>query len=508
MSDPISSHDPVDYWTKATGLDIRKGNRVDYLIDGWTTFESMYEAINTTFSKADGSAFYIYLLGWWLDDTIPLKQKEPDSSLYKLFQKAASYNVQLRMMLWKNIFKTALEGLNQRQNKPQIDRVNLLATGAGILDDNTLKNGSQHQKVLIVKGKYGLIGFCGGIDISKDRVQTVPLHPGSPFHDVHCRIEGDAVHDLVDIFLQRWQSHPQSKELDAKKGQLRGLRDGVPLCDSQKPIGSQHVGIGRTFNFVGKGKQCAKEISVQSAMIGAIRAAKLFIYIEDQYLVNQDAAVELQKVLKKIQYLIILIPHTSITDLPRAWEARARFIEILRKDPKTSDKVQVFYRFTPGKHKETPQGDKAFGPHSYVHAKTWIFDDELAVIGSANCNRRGWQYDSEVIAAIADTFPSTAKGPSGHSFAQNLRMALWAEHLGVDPSFVVNALASAPLWYKAASIKDNTVQFYNPYEKTDRDELSGWIFAPIMPQGSWDWILDPASPVKFPMCPEAKRKCL
>ena len=59
-----------------------------------------------------------------------------------------------------------------RKNTAEIDHINKLATGAGILDNLTLRwqTGSHHQKVLIVKGSLGLIGFCGGVDINKDRI--------------------------------------------------------------------------------------------------------------------------------------------------------------------------------------------------------------------------------------------------------------------------------------------------------------------------------------------------
>lgn len=43
-----------------------------------------------------------------------------------------------------------------------------------------------------------------------------------------------------------------------------------------------------------------------------------------------------------------------------------------------------------------------FGRHTYVHPKCWVFDDELAVIGSANCNRRRWEHDSEIGAFVFD----------------------------------------------------------------------------------------------------------
>jgi phosphatidylserine/phosphatidylglycerophosphate/cardiolipin synthase-like enzyme len=64
--------------------------------------------------------------------------------------------------------------------------------------------------------------------------------------------------------------------------------------------------------------------------------------------------------------------------------------------------------------------------HLYVHSKTWIFDDEFAIIGSANTNRRSFTHDSEVVAAICDPRPDT---PASPRMPHRLRMRLWAEHL-------------------------------------------------------------------------------
>ena len=36
----------------------------------------------------------------------------------------------------------------------------------------------------------------------------------------------------------------------------------------------------------------------------------------------------------------------------------------------------------------------------YVHSKTWVIDDEFAIVGSANCNRRGYTHDSEASVGV------------------------------------------------------------------------------------------------------------
>lgn len=435
----------VARWTRVLGCQnpnntVTAHNDVAALIDGRETFRAMYEAIQT----AKRPTHYIYLLGWWLDDQFDLVDRG-GTSFYDLCYAASQQGcVQIRVMLWDQLL---------RKNNAQIDHVNALRTGAGILDNNTLPALSHHQKVLIVKGCAGLIAFCGGVDINVDRINPVKRQPGSPMHDIHCRIQGPAAHDLVDVFVQRWMNHPKHNQLDADWGPLLGIADRLANTEPVDPKRSHYVRIGRTLN--GTGKCPVKERTLRSIMLRAILSAEKFIYIEDQYLVNLEAARALAIRLKKLQHITVLIPHSSISDLPYIWRDRKRFIALLLRSDEASEKVRICYRFTPGPER--------FGPHSYVHSKTWIFDDELAVIGSANCNNRGWFFDSEVCAAVYDK-PASILDPS---FAQRLRMRLWVEHLGVSELAVADGLDSGEFWrYIPDTAK---VRKYNPVE--DRDKV-------------------------------------
>jgi phosphatidylserine/phosphatidylglycerophosphate/cardiolipin synthase-like enzyme len=99
------------------------------------------------------------------------------------------------------------------------------------------------------------------------------------------------------------------------------------------------------------------------------------------------------------------------------------------------DRVRVFYRCGPGQVIGDPSqrhGDY----HTYVHAKLTIIDDEFAVVGTVNYNRRSWYWDTEISLGIYD--PSSDIVLTNR-FAHWLRMRLWAEHL-----FGVRAPPSAP----------------------------------------------------------------
>ena len=161
--------------------------------------------------RADGSRHqdgkvsdhYIYLLGWWLQDDFKLIQGDPASTVRKLFAEASTNGVQVRAMLWDQT-SSCPNPVAHVQNTGEVMHTNeWLSTGAAILDGRTLRYGSHHQKILIVKGVKGLIAYCGGVDINEDRILQVGSTDGAPFHDVHCRIQGPAAHELLKIFLER-----------------------------------------------------------------------------------------------------------------------------------------------------------------------------------------------------------------------------------------------------------------------------------------------------------------
>jgi phosphatidylserine/phosphatidylglycerophosphate/cardiolipin synthase-like enzyme len=372
---------------------VRHGNKVVGLIDGPETFVDMVSAIKTASSKEH----YIYMLNWFVDLNFDLITS---TKLIDLLTDADKRGVQIRGMFWDQA---------GTQNTAEVKQVNGLTNGAAILDNNTLNFGSHHQKVLIVKGEQGLITYCGGIDFNPDRNSQVGKQPGSPMHDVHCRIEGPAAFDLLNIFLQRWTDHPDSAKLDKAKGGLIGARELVPAA-----VGDKHVQIGRTFGNGSKhaGIKNSKgqnfysfaphgERTAEKLIFHAIGQAQRFIYIEDQYLISMDASNKLKAQLPKIEKLIILIPHSSISDLPGVWNRRKRFIDNLLSDPATRHKVTICYRKKSG----DPPNPKKVLPqifHAYIHAKVFIIDDKFAIIGSANCNNRGYTHDSEVVAGIFD----------------------------------------------------------------------------------------------------------
>ena len=420
----------------STNTALRAQNAVQWLIDAGDTFRSMVEAIRTAVSREQ----YVYLLGWKLVDDFQLIPGDRTSLARVLLADASARGAQIRAMLWA---KPPLE------NRDEVTRINRLKTGAAILDDLTPHHvyGAHHQKVLIVKGSQRLIGSCGGLDINSDRIQVVGVSKGEPLHDVHCRVAGPSAWDLLQTFIRRWDHHPDHTGIDRMRGGLLGRREPLPSTIATPSLGTSSTGascsvvIARTFNPVARRVVMPREHDIRTLLLAAVANAQSFIYMEDQYLISMDMAAALRAAVPRLQHLTILIAASEvISDTPCIWKFRRDFVNTLTAGLSPADlaKVRIFHRITP------PSSRPTFGQHTYVHAKVWMIDDELAVIGGANCNRRGCEHDSEVKAFVFDD--AIPIGPGGLTFAQGLRMNLWSEHLNTPPAAVVDGVASAGLW--------------------------------------------------------------
>ncbi|MDH3312064.1 MAG: phospholipase D-like domain-containing protein [Nitrosopumilus sp.] len=80
-----------------------------------------------------------------------------------------------------------------------------------------------------------------------------------------------------------------------------------------------------------------------------------------------------------------------------------------------------------------------------LHSKIFLIDDEFAIIGTANCNNRGYTHDNEVAAGIYGTYDKKT------TFAQELRIRLWMEHLDQNREDLVDPIASVRHWSSPSS---------------------------------------------------------
>jgi len=272
---------------------------------------------------------------------------------------------------------------------------------------------------------------------------------------VHARLSGPTAVPLLRVFLRRWWARSGSRDID-RRDPLRGRFD-----QPTPPVtGHDYVRVGETFHGVLTSPDgrtvSSRMVTVQDIWLRSILGAKRFIYLEDQYLISDCAARAIREVMARstVNHVTIVIPPSEITDLPGVWRRRKAFIDRIVTGNPHGGKLHVYTR---AKVTAGTCARKGY-PHLYVHAKMAVIDDELMLIGSANCNNRGWETDSELVVA---TFQD-ATGQA--SVAGRLRMQLWAHHLGVDRGAVADPIASRKLWDGAPN---RNVCRYDPRAHTD-----------------------------------------
>ncbi|MGE5827343.1 MAG: phospholipase D-like domain-containing protein [Micromonosporaceae bacterium] len=440
----------------------------------------------------------IYLLGWGTDGDTELLPAMMPGTLKELLTRTKA---QVRCMFWAHPGGAAVPP-GSGGNGVIAAHLNSLPHAAAILDaklpdpqlnvgwvlkllglrPGTGGGGIHHQKLLVVRGRLGLIAFVGGMDVHPNRTETNNV--GEPLHDVHLRVAGEAGVTLLRTFRDRWLDHPAAAELDLRKfGMDRarvkadfaaaramdaGSARSLPSSTGTTGKESMAVAVGRTFADLTK--LTGKKLSYDFAPYGettawdlveaGVKAAREYIYIEDQYFVSRRLTSLLVDKLRQEQFKFLLMlildsrtienkpdlikvePNGTITvpnEVPYGIAARNDIRRALASvDPKRS-RWRMF-RLTPI---SDPARRAVSG--SYVHSKLMIFDDEYAIVGTANANDRGYTFDTELVAGITDDLVGRT---TGQRFARDLRVNLWHKHLGVLHGQLVSWDRALPLWLR------------------------------------------------------------
>lgn len=210
--------------------------------------------------------------------------------------------------------------------------------------------GLYHQKFGIVRTDATQhFGYCGGMDLNPNRLDNEDRLARGPYYDVQSKVQGRAVRDLSISFNQRWERDGKPED----DGQA--LAFPAPSADALGDPGSDIVQIARTYfrpqdstralSFAPLGDQ-----TIASTMLAAIRQAKEFIFIADQYLTPPEVykkAVADKVESGQIKKLVIAVP--SGNDQPFGEIVRNEFITALRDADNGRGIVHVGYprrRFT------------------------------------------------------------------------------------------------------------------------------------------------------------------
>ena len=303
-----------------------EGNSAEPLVTGEKMFGQILEDVLAT--QADD---YIYYTAWAIQPNMTLDPRGTiappgsNTTMTALWTEAIQRKVTCLTLLWRNL-------LNREITKQWWDQMGAAAKaiGAGedqaraIVDGRTKVGGSHHQKSLVIKRKGEAVAYLGGIDVTHDRWDT-PEHCCSiPFRDrdlecvatckaretepnnfrpgwedVSVRLRGPAVLDVGANFLSRWNDDedPSSIPPYIEKAVKLKAPPMDPMDAAASGVGTQAVQVLRTFACSYQPvctKGCYSEnapdgdVTYLAALVKAIKKAKNYLYLEDQYGLFQE----------------------------------------------------------------------------------------------------------------------------------------------------------------------------------------------------------------------------
>jgi cardiolipin synthase len=220
-------------------------------------------------------------------------------------------------------------------------------------------NYRNHRKIIIIDG---MVSFVGGINISdkyrNDFSNKVPLF----WRDTHVKIKGPATAYLQYLFICDW-NFCSPNDLEYNEIYFHDYTQN-------RKIENEAIQIAAS------GPDSAQPVILYS-LLKAINTAKKRIYITSPYFIPGESLMD--ALIIAIQSGIdvkILIPGISDSKMVNA-AANAYYTELLKYGAK-------IYQYNKG----------------FVHAKTMVIDNDLAIVGSANMDYRSFDLNFEVNAML------------------------------------------------------------------------------------------------------------
>ncbi len=233
-------------------------------------------------------------------------------------------------------------------------------------------NNRSHRKITVIDGK---VGYTGGINLADEYINEI--HPHGHWKDTAIRLEGEAVWELTKLFLADYGINvwklPKTRTDLYPQFEKQELGYLIPFGDGPHPIYERRVG---------------KSV-IQNMLSGATRYA----WMTSPYLIiDNDLCTDLENAALRGVDVRIIVPH--IPDKKIIFGMTRSFY------PRLMAAGVRIYEYEPG----------------FIHAKSYLCDDEIAMIGTINLDYRSlvhhfengvWMYRCKAVddlkADIMDT---------------------------------------------------------------------------------------------------------
>lgn len=212
-----------------------------------------------------------------------------------------------------------------------------------------------HRKIVVCDGR---VGFTGGMNITDVHSAA---RSATYWRDTHLRVEGPAVWPLQRMFLEDWHF-------------ATDVRPPIGPGLFPEPTGERRHAV----QIVGSGPDHDHR-AIHHTFFAAMTRASSRLWVTTPYFVPDEATLTAlcTAALRRVDTRMIVPARgdSRLVDLA----ARSYFPELLASG------VRLY----------------EYGPR-FIHAKTFVIDDELAIVGTANLDNRSFQLNFEVAALVYD----------------------------------------------------------------------------------------------------------
>lgn len=317
-----------------------EGNAVELLVDGAATFESIFAGIERA-TESVLVQFYIVHddeLGRGLQTRLIERAKQGVSVRF-LFDEIGSADLPRRYV--RELEDAGVEVSSFHSTRGRRNRLQL--------------NFRNHRKIVVVDSSEA---WVGGHNVGDEYMGRDPKV--GPWRDTHVRIQGPAVVGLMVSFAEDW----------------RWATDRSVLSEVWRPPTRSSGTAGVLILPTGP----ADRLETASLMFQlAIQFAQKRLWISSPYFVPDQAVLHsLHLAAMRGVDVRILIPETPDSRL--VYYSAFAFVE-----PLLESGIKIL-RYQPG----------------FLHAKSFLVDDSIAAVGTANFDNRSFRLNFEVTAIVAD----------------------------------------------------------------------------------------------------------
>lgn len=366
---------------------VTDGNGLEIITSGHRKFELLMEDLRNAKESIHMEYFYFRQDQGSKQIKEMLMQKAREGVKVRFIHENIA-NIVIRPKYYNEMKKAGVEV--EKFTKPRWPLVNLV----------TQLNYRDHRKIVVIDGR---IGYTGGMNISDDYFVR--------WRDTHMRITGNAVAGLQYSFLNSWITADGEVDNDFTKyfPMCKEDEPTVPVTESAaKSIENESIDIDNDtegngiaealakapiqsldMNFKLKGKDKLIQIvpdepesrwpNIHMGAVWAVQHAKKYIYIQTPYFVPPEPMLQaLQSAALSGVDVRVMVPKKA--DLFFMGPAnRSYFTECLEAG------IKIYER-----------------SGRFIHSKTFVSDDYLSEIGSANMDFRSFNLDYELNAYVYD----------------------------------------------------------------------------------------------------------